>query len=239
MSYTPVPAGGIEPPRDGATTRCLPTWLSRRARGVGGAAARSKKSRGSRDRTCGLARRMRPPLYRLSYSAILQWWPLWLAPLGFEPRPPSSKPGALPARRRGKAMVPRAGFEPAPSDLKDRRPRPLDERGDGESGSRQSAIEPLLPDCRLPIAQNMADGAGIEPARPEGLGALASRCLTTRPTIRDGQSVITMNISTLCLDVCRYCLLPTCPNLVSVDGFEPPISCFQGRQGRPGSPTRC
>lgn len=29
MSYTPVPAGGIEPPHDGATTRCLPTWLSR------------------------------------------------------------------------------------------------------------------------------------------------------------------------------------------------------------------
>ena len=30
MSYTPIPAGGIEPPHDGATTRCLPTWLSRR-----------------------------------------------------------------------------------------------------------------------------------------------------------------------------------------------------------------
>src|SRR5436190_17244356 len=30
MSYAPVPAGGIEPPRDGATTRCLPTWPSRR-----------------------------------------------------------------------------------------------------------------------------------------------------------------------------------------------------------------
>jgi hypothetical protein len=29
MSYTPVPTGGIEPPHDGATTRCLPTWLSR------------------------------------------------------------------------------------------------------------------------------------------------------------------------------------------------------------------
>jgi hypothetical protein len=26
--------------------------------------------------------------------------------------------------------------------------------------------------------------------------------------------------------------------MVSVGGFEPPISCFQGRQGRPGSPTR-
>jgi hypothetical protein len=44
MSYTPVPAGGIEPPHDGATTRCLPTWLSRRlARRVGVAAARKKK----------------------------------------------------------------------------------------------------------------------------------------------------------------------------------------------------
>ena len=29
MSYTPVPTGGIEPPHDGATTRCLPIWLSR------------------------------------------------------------------------------------------------------------------------------------------------------------------------------------------------------------------
>ena len=27
--------------------------------------------------------------------------------------------------------------------------------------------------------------------------------------------------------------------LVSVGGFEPPISCFQGRRGRPGSPTHC
>src|SRR6185295_749976 len=46
MSYTPVPAGGIEPPHDGATTRCLPIWLSRR-----------KTGRGSRDRTCGLTMR--------------------------------------------------------------------------------------------------------------------------------------------------------------------------------------
>src|SRR5262245_60231198 len=80
-------------------------------------------------------------------------------------------------------LVPRAGFEPAPSDLKDRRPRPLDERGNGVVGNRQSAIEPTaVPDCLLPTAD--------------------------------------------------------CPNLVSVDGFEPPISCSQGRRGRPGSPTR-
>ena len=57
------------------------------------------------------------------------------APLGFEPSRPRSKPGALPARRRGNALVPRAGFEPAPSDLKDRCPRPLDERGQLGAGS--------------------------------------------------------------------------------------------------------
>ena len=27
--------------------------------------------------------------------------------------------------------------------------------------------------------------------------------------------------------------------VVRVGGFEPPVSCFQGRQGRPGSPTPC
>jgi hypothetical protein len=124
-----------------------------------------------------LTMRMKPSLYRLSYSAVLKV----AAPLGFEPSRPSSKPGALPARRRGNAMVPRAGFEPAPSDLKDRRPRPLDERGNWAIGNRQSN----LCSSRLPIA---------------------------------------------------YCRLP---KVVSVDGFEPPISCSQGRRGRPGSPTRC
>ena len=74
---------------------------------------------------------MKPPLYRLSYSAVLKV----AAPLGFEPSRPSSKPGALPTRRRGNALVPRAGFEPASSDLKDRCPRPLDERGDVGAGS--------------------------------------------------------------------------------------------------------
>ena len=27
--------------------------------------------------------------------------------------------------------------------------------------------------------------------------------------------------------------------MVRAGGFEPPVSCFQGRQGRPGSPTPC
>ena len=128
---------------------------------------------------------MKPPLYRLSYSAMLEV----AAPLGFEPSRPSAKPGALPARRRGNALAPRAGFEPAPSDLKDRCPRPLDERGNVGAGSetltrivclesRGSAIElcppraqgwrGMLEAClRHDCAQGkMADGAGIEPARP-------------------------------------------------------------------------
>jgi hypothetical protein len=57
---------------------------------------------------------MKPPLYRLSYSAVLKV----AAPLRFEPSRPSSKPGALPTRRRGKRLAPRAGFEPASSAWK-------------------------------------------------------------------------------------------------------------------------
>ena len=63
MSYTPVPAGGIEPPHDGATTRCLPTWLSRRKlvaeAGIEPAADGAYET---------------PPLYRLSYSALVEMW---------------------------------------------------------------------------------------------------------------------------------------------------------------------
>ena len=44
---------------------------------------------------------MKPPLYRLSYSAVLKM----AAALGFEPSRPSAKPGALPNRRRGNAGV--------------------------------------------------------------------------------------------------------------------------------------
>jgi hypothetical protein len=62
MSYTPVPTGGIEPPHDGATTRCLPTWLSRQ---------NWSRKQGSNLRLTG---RMKPPLYQLSYSAALKMW---------------------------------------------------------------------------------------------------------------------------------------------------------------------
>jgi hypothetical protein len=64
-------------------------------------------------------------------------------------------------------LVPRAGFEPAPSDLKDRRPRPLDERGDIGAGSENrtrvfclegsgSAIE-LRPLWRMVQGSNLRD----------------------------------------------------------------------------------
>ena len=57
------------------------------------------------------------------------------APLGFEPRPPSSKPVPYQLGEGAMRLVPRAGIEPAPPDLKDRCPRPLDERGDVGAGS--------------------------------------------------------------------------------------------------------
>ena len=175
MSYTPVPAGGIEPPHDGATTRCLPTWLSRR---MMVAEAGIEPAPDEAYETPALP----TELFRACCNMV--------APLGFEPSRPSSKPGALPARRRGNTVEPRAGFEPAPSDLKDRRPRPLDERGEVERAARielaclclvgsGSAVElrphhaqgwhvPLEACLRHGCAQTeMADGAGIEPARPK------------------------------------------------------------------------
>ena len=60
----------------------------------------------------------------------------------------------------GGTVEPRAGFEPAPSDLKDRCPRPLDERGDVGAGSEielaSSAWKAALP---LSYAR-VADGEG-------------------------------------------------------------------------------
>ena len=170
-------------PHDGATTRCLPTWLSRR---------NWSRKQGSKPAADGAYET--PALPTELFRAVEM-----PAPLGFEPSRPSSKPGALPARRRGKALVPRAGFEPASSDLKDRCPRPLDERGEIGAGSENrtrvfclegsgSAVE-LCP----PRAQGWRGGCAQEKWRMvqgsnlrdlKGLDALATRCLTARPTIR-------------------------------------------------------
>ena len=73
---------------------------------------------------------MRPPLYRLSYSAVGGGCPSWARIKASE-----LKPGAYQLREGGTHLVPRAGFEPTPSDLKDRCPWPLDERGDVGAGS--------------------------------------------------------------------------------------------------------
>jgi hypothetical protein len=170
MSYTPVPAGGIEPPHDGATTRCLPTWLSRR---MMVAEAGIEPAADEAYETSALP----TELFRVLQVA---------APLGFEPRPPRSKPGALPARRRGNALVPRAGFEPAPSDLKDRCPRPLDERGDVGAGSENRTRVVCLEGSSSAIELRPRGGWCRDRtcATQKGLDALAPRCLTARPTIR-------------------------------------------------------
>ena len=63
---------------------------------------------------------------------------------------------------------------------------------------RTIGLEPMFPGWNpdaLPLnyvrefgrsaeAHEMAESTGIEPVRPEGLDALAPRCLTARPTLR-------------------------------------------------------
>jgi hypothetical protein len=58
---------------------------------------------------------------------------VWLPLLGLNQAARDQSP--VPYQLGEGALVPRAGFEPALSDLKDRCPRPLDERGDNGAGS--------------------------------------------------------------------------------------------------------
>src|SRR5262245_53825386 len=103
MSYTPVPAGGIEPPHDGATTRCLPTWLSRQSLV---AEAGIEPATDEAYETSALPTELFRGVgsERAHRFSMLHAHVQMAAPLGFEPSPRSSKPGALPARRRGNAI---------------------------------------------------------------------------------------------------------------------------------------
>ena len=88
-------------------------------------------------------------------------------------------------------MEPRIGFEPMSSRLKGGHPEPLDERGAMERAARlELALSAWKADAQ-PICQarevaesELAESAGVEPARPEGLVALAPRCLAAQPTLR-------------------------------------------------------
>lgn len=85
-------------------------------------------------------------------------------------------------------MEPRIGFEPMSSRLKGEHPGPLDERGGMERAARlELALSAWKADAQ-PICQarELAESAGVEPARPEGLVALAPRCLAARPTLLIG-----------------------------------------------------
>jgi hypothetical protein len=90
------------------------------------------------------------------------------------------------SRQNGAKLEPRIGFEPMSSRLKGEHPGPLDERGGVERTARlELALSAWKADAQ-PICQarELAESAGVEPARPEGLVALAPRCLAARPTLR-------------------------------------------------------
>src|SRR5215813_11047822 len=170
MSYTPVPAGGIEPPHDGATTRCLPTWLSRQnlvaEAGVEPAADGAYET---------------PALPTELFRADEMWLPL----LGSNQAARDQSP--VPCQL-GEGAMPWCHVR----DLNPRFPiwtgcpRPFRRTWHWWSGRRELNSRPLLGRQRLYSLSypRVADGAGVEPARPKGLDALAPRCLTARPTIR-------------------------------------------------------
>ena len=83
-------------------------------------------------------------------------------------------------------MGPRIGFEPMSSRLKGGHPGPLDERGVWSGLRDSNSLCQLGRLMHNPYAKpaKVAESAGVEPARPEGLVALAPRCLAARPTLR-------------------------------------------------------
>jgi hypothetical protein len=95
-----LPAGEIEPPHDEATTRCLPTWLSPQMMvaeaGIEPAADEAYET---------------PALPTELFRDVATGCPSWV-----RTKLPSSKPGALPARRRGNAVclshVPPSKWQP-------------------------------------------------------------------------------------------------------------------------------
>ena len=93
----------------------------------------AKLGRGSRDRTCAAEAYETSALPTELFRGVrLKWLPL----LGSNQALRGQSPVPYQLGEGATRLVPRAGFEPAPPDLKDRGPRPLDERGDMERTAR-------------------------------------------------------------------------------------------------------
>ena len=61
----------------------------------------------------------------------------------------------------------------------------MDEGGAAAAfGQRYPSSDPIDRDGIAHRLRVMAESTGIEPVRPEGLDALAPRCLTARPTLQ-------------------------------------------------------
>ena len=91
------------------------------------------------------------------------------APLGFEPRPPSSKPGALPARRRGNAIGATCGI----------RTRATRFEGPGSSAARRTWRYGAGSENRTRVFCLEGSGSAIE-LRPRGGWCRDRTCATRR-----------------------------------------------------------
>ena len=120
---------------------------------------------------------------------------------GFEPRLPHSKCGVLPLDEGGmvrrttracpavryRAQVGNAGVLIRLDDGGSRFSRVFNamERTAGIEPASSGWKPATLPLSYARIGQKkLVESAGVEPARPEGLAALAPRCLAARPTLR-------------------------------------------------------
>ena len=116
-------------------------------------------------------------------------------PTGVQPAK-SGVESAVPLAPGDGRLARAAGIEPNTSCLEDRHaahyatPARMSRRNG--RGKRRCSIRPALSSYKIRSiamgiahrARVMAESTGIEPVRPEGLDALAPRCLTARPTLQ-------------------------------------------------------
>ena len=146
-----------------------------------------------RTRTCG-DRNQNPapwPAWRRAQNLVMNW----SCQREFNPRSPALK-APYPWHQAMAGWCGRPGSNRTPpvwkTGTQPTTPRPQEWSSRNGRGRRRCSVRPALSVLQDPIDRDgitdrvrvMAESTGIEPVRPEGLDALAPRCLTARPTLQ-------------------------------------------------------